>query len=91
MDTPPDEPVSTQPTDMGSGEEQLASEEFANRPNAKYQSQNYMTNTLAQGADEPQRMTKHGYRNGDNPLAMKEGLVGDLANLYNEVKLRESK
>ena len=91
-DMAPGEPVSTQPTDMGTGEdEQLASEEFANRPNARYQSQNFMTKTLAQGADEPQRMTKHGYRNGDNPLAMKEGLVGDLANLYQEVKLREGK
>jgi hypothetical protein len=72
------------------GEEQLASEEFANRPNATYQSQNYMTKTLAGGADEPQRMTKHGYRSGDNPLAMKEGLQDRLANLYQTVKLRES-
>jgi hypothetical protein len=72
-------------------EEYIASEEFANRPNAKYQSQNFMTKTLAQGADEPQRMTKHGYRSGDNPMAMKEGLVGDLASLYQEVKLREGK
>jgi hypothetical protein len=73
------------------GEEQLASEEFANRPNAKYQSQNYMTKTLAGGADEPQRMHKHSYRSGDNPMSMKEGLQGRLANLYQEVKLRESK
>ena len=73
------------------GEEALTSEEFANRPNTKYQSTNYMTKTLAQGADEPQRMTKHGYRNGDNPLAMKEGLQGRLAQLYKQVKLRESK
>jgi len=72
-------------------EEYMASEEFANRPNAKYQSQNYMTKTLAQGADEPQRMYKHSYRSGDNAMSMKEGLVGDLANLYQEVKLRESK
>jgi len=85
------EPAMTQPTDMGSGEEQLASEEFANRPNAKYQGQNYMLNTLAQGSDEPQRMHKHSYRGGDNPMAMKEGLVGELANLYQEVKLRESR
>lgn len=81
-----------QPTDMSSsGPEELASEEYANRPNAKYQSQNYMTKTLAQGADEPQRMHKHSYRMGDNPMAMKEGLQGRLAELYQEVKLRESK
>ena len=67
--------------------EVIASEEFANRPNTKYQSANYMTKTLAQD----QRMTKGGYRNSDNPLAMKEGLVSELANLYQEVKLRESR
>jgi len=77
------------PTDSGS-EDLLASEEFANRPNAKYQSQNYMSNTLAQGSDEPQRMVKHSYRSGDNPMAMKEGLQDRLANLYQTVKLRES-
>jgi hypothetical protein len=82
---------SSMPTDSSSSSEQLASEEFANRPNAKYQGQNYMLNTLAQGSDEPQRMHKHSYRSGDNPMAMKEGLVGELANLYQEVKLRESK
>jgi len=82
---------SSMPTDSGSSSEQLASEEFANRPNAKYQGQNYMLNTLAQGSDEPQRMHKHSYRSGDNPMAMKEGLVGELANLYQEVKLREGK
>lgn len=86
-------------SDMGSDssmpdmeyDDQLTSEEFANRPNTKYQSTNYMTKTLAQGADEPQRMNKHGYRNGDNPMAMKEGLQGRLAQLYQQVKLRESK
>ena len=66
------------------------SSNFENRPDPSYQSQNYMTNTLAGGADEPQRMTKHGYGNGDNPLAMKESLQSRLANLYQEVKLRES-
>jgi hypothetical protein len=85
------DPVDTMQNPGPEDEEYMTSEEFANRPNAKYQSQNYMTKTLAQGADEPQRMSKHSYRSGDNPLAMKEGLVGDLANLYNEVKLRESR
>jgi hypothetical protein len=60
---------------------------FENRPDPSYQSPNYMTKTIAQG----QRMTKGGYRNADNPLAMKEGLQGRLANLYQEVKLREGK
>jgi len=64
---------------------------FENRPDPSYQSQDYMSNTLAQGAGEVQRMTKGGYRNADNPLAMKEGLQGRLANLYQEVKLRESR
>jgi hypothetical protein len=63
---------------------------FENRPDPLYQSQDYMNNTLAQGSDEPQRMHKHSYRSGDNPMSMKEGLQGRLANLYQEVQLRES-
>ena len=66
------------------------SSNFENRPDPTYQGQDYMSNTLAQGAGEVQRMTKHGYGQGDNPLAMKESLQGRLANLYQEVKLRES-
>ena len=85
------DPIDTIQDPGPSDDEYMASEEFANRPNAKYQSQNYMTKTLAQGADEPQRMTRGGYRNSDNPLAMAEGLAGELANLYQEVKLRESR
>jgi hypothetical protein len=64
---------------------------FENRPDPSYQGQDYMLSTLAQGAGEVQRMTKGGYRNADNPLAMKESLQGRLANLYQEVKLRESR
>ena len=86
----PQEPVQLD-TEANGDSEVIASEEFANRPNAKYQSANYMTKTLAQGAGEPQHMSKHGYRHGDNPLAMKEGLQGRLAQLYKQVKLREGK
>jgi len=64
---------------------------FENRPDPSYQSQDYMNNTLAQGSDEPQRMHKHSYRSGDNPMSMKESLQGRLANLYQEVKFREAK
>ena len=67
------------------------SSNFENRPDPSYQGQDYILNTLAGGAGEPQRMTKGGYRNADNPLAMKESLQGRLANLYQEVKLRESR
>lgn len=65
-------------------------EEWANGPDVSHQSMDYMNNTFAGGADEPQKMTKHSYRSGDNPLAMKESLLGELSNLYQEVKLREA-
>jgi hypothetical protein len=86
----PQEPVQLD-TEANGDSEVMASEEFANRPNTKYQSANYMTKTLAGGSGETQTMTKGGYRNADNPLAMKEGLISELANLYQEVKLRESR
>lgn len=45
-------------------------EAYANEPGAQYQSSDYMNNTLAGGADEPQKMTKGGYNNTDNALTM---------------------
>lgn len=74
--------------EMLSGEQGM--EEFANEPGEKYQSQDYMLNTLAGGADEPQKMNKHGYRNADNPMAM-EGLINKLQSHYNRVKEGEEK
>jgi hypothetical protein len=72
-------------------EEPMASEEYENEPDEKYQDADYMTKTLAGGSDEPQHMKKHGYGNSDNPLGMKESLIRELSDLYQEVKLREAK
>ena len=63
-------------------------EEFANRPNVQHQGTGYMTKALAGGLNK--QHVQHqipGQPNGTNP--MKEGLLADLANLYQEVKLRE--
>jgi len=78
-------------TDDQSTDDQMASEEYQNEPNETYQSADYMTKTLAGGSDEPQHMKKHGYGNSDNPLGMKESLINELSNLYQEVKFREAK
>lgn len=68
--------------DKGMGE---VTGELANSPDAEYQSQDYMHNTLS---GNKQDQHKHGYRNADNPLGFKEGLEARLANLYQEVKER---
>lgn len=51
-------------------DDEMEDEGFANEPEAQYQSQDYMHNTLAGGADEPQKMNKGGYRNADNAITM---------------------
>lgn len=52
------------------GNDEMEDETYANEPDAAYQSQDYMNDTLAGGADEPQNMSKGGYRNSDNALTM---------------------
>ena len=63
-------------------------EEFANRPDVSHKSINFMTKDMSGGLNNQKTMHKHGYRNGDNPLAM-ESLVSSLSSLYQEVQLRE--
>jgi hypothetical protein len=65
-------------------------EEYANRPDVTHQGINYMTKTLSGGLNKQhQQDVRPGQPAGVNP--MKEGLLGQLASLYQEVKLRESK
>lgn len=45
-------------------------EAYDNQPDPAYQDNDYMQQDLAGGADEPQKMTKGGYRNVDNALTM---------------------
>lgn len=42
-------------------------------PDPEFKNADYMVNKLAGGLNKPKTMTKHGYQQGDNPLAMKEG------------------
>lgn len=51
-------------------QDEMEKEGFANAPDEQYQSSEYMNNTLAGGANKPQKMTKGGYGNSDNPLTM---------------------
>lgn len=55
--------------DLG-GDDEVEDEAYANEPEAAYQSQDYMHNTLAGGADEPQKMNKGGYNQSDNAITM---------------------
>lgn len=45
-------------------------EEFANQPDPKYSDTEYMTKDLAGGLNKPKAMSKHSYKQGDNPMAM---------------------
>lgn len=52
------------------GNDEVEDEAYDNEPDAAYQSNDYMQQTLAGGADEPQKMTKGGYNQSDNALTM---------------------
>jgi hypothetical protein len=66
-------------------------EEWANGPDVSHQSVDYMTKTLAGGANKSHRQDQRmGQPVGVNPMK-EDGLLTQLANLYHEVKLRESK
>ena len=47
-------------------------EEFKNQPDPKYSDTNYMTKKIAGGLNKPKTMHPHGYKHGDNPLAMED-------------------
>jgi len=58
--------------------------EWANDPDPELKDTDYMVNKLAGGLNRPQKMTPHGYRNGDNPLAME----GDELRAYIKSELQ---
>jgi hypothetical protein len=64
-----DEEADVQVVHVGNDDE-LEKEAFVNEPDEQYQDQEYMNNTLAGGANKPQKMTKGGYNQSDNPLTM---------------------
>jgi hypothetical protein len=62
-------------------------------PDPEFKDADYMLNKLAGGLNKPKTMTKHGYQQGDNPLAMKEGdlraqIRAELAQRLAEVKAK---
>jgi hypothetical protein len=66
-------------------------EEWANGPDVSHQGIDYMTKTLAGGINKSHRQDQRmGQPVGVNPMK-ESGLLGQLANLYQEVKLREGK
>ena len=48
-------------------------DEWANSPEPEVDSVDTMVNKLAGGLNAPKQMHKHSYKQGDNPMAMKEG------------------
>jgi hypothetical protein len=53
-------------------------DEWANEPDPEYKDIDYMVNKLSGGLGRQQTMTKHGYGQGDNPLAMRENLRASI-------------
>jgi hypothetical protein len=48
-------------------------EAWANEPEEDYKSVDYMNNQIAGGMNKPKQMSKHSYKQGDNPMAMESG------------------
>lgn len=53
--------------------EEEPKDEWANSPDPELDTVDTMVNKLAGGPNEPKQMFKHSYKQGDNPMAMKEG------------------
>ena len=62
--------------EKGEDEEEKEEEGFQDattRPGEEYKDIDYMNDKLAGGMNEPKKMVKHSYKQGDNPMAMPEG------------------
>jgi len=55
------------------GDEEEKEEAWANEPDTEVKSVDYMNNQIAGGMNKPKQMTKHSYKQGDNPMAMESG------------------
>lgn len=61
----------------------VTGEDFENattEPDEKYFDSNHIENTLSGGTGKKQNMSKHSYKQGDNPLAMRESLQIQIRN-----------
>lgn len=52
-------------------------EDFKNMPDPKYSDTEYMTKDLAGGLNKPKTMSKHSYKQGDNPMAMEDIIMSE--------------
>ncbi len=81
------------PEDEEPKDKEKKTDEWVNEPDPELQSTDYMVNKLSGGLGRQQTMTKHGYQQGDNPLAMRENLRAsikqELAQRLAEAKLAE--
>lgn len=65
--------------------------EWANDPDPELKDTDYMVNKLAGGLNKPKQMTPHGYRQGDNPLAMESAELRAYIKAELQRKLAEAK
>lgn len=73
--------------------EQEEDQQASTSPDPEFKDADYMINKLAGGLNKPKTMTKHGYQQGDNPLAMREGdlraqIKAELAQRLAEAKAK---
>ena len=61
-------------------------EEYANEPNPDVADAETQMNTLSGGLGKQQTMHKHGYKQGDNPLAMHEEISKMAERLQSKFK-----
>jgi hypothetical protein len=82
-----------EPKDDDKGDKDDEKKEWANDPDPELKDVDYMVNKLAGGPNRPQQMTPHGYKHGDNPLAMtkeslRQSIKVELAKRLEEAKKR---
>lgn len=72
-------------------EEEKKDEAWANEPDTEVKSVDYMNNQLAGGMNKPKTMVKHSYKQGDNPMGMRESDLRASIKLDLQQRLAEAK
>jgi hypothetical protein len=73
------------------GDEEEKEEAWANEPDTEVKSVDYMNNQLAGGMNKPKQMSKHSYKQGDNPMAMESGDLRAYIRAELQQRLAEAK
>jgi hypothetical protein len=71
---------------LGGGHQEEMDEEYSNEPNTQVADAHTQLVSMSGGPNHLQTMKKHGYQQGDNPLAMQEEVQKMAARLQSKFK-----